>query len=739
MEPRGWMRSPGQELMRLPTEHPHRTSSAAESSDDDDDDIPANRLPSVSPLKPLAHNSTSLPVNGVKRSLSDTTRGGIVLYPGSKKPRNGYNMVSVSRESPPRSTSDSSHTPVPNHFRTSSLSSEHDVREGLVRSMNDALRHLQARKSQDDDKQQAARIERPSDLQILHKTELEEALEDSDWSLDIPPLELSVLPLLTDAKNGVGEAAMPAEATPIEGDHSEIQVPSRADAAVRQSSDLWKMPSSPDPQPTKKRGRPRKNYPRLRDETDKEYFTRIARLRKKPIPSFPALDHTLPQSLPVLVGDTSETLSESIEGFDSDSGSHKDVDQSFEDSFEYDVETFRARQIIDIGDNEIFDNPTDDDILAVHLNHQPLKQLCELLGDKAWAGLKRGWQGRPFHYEHAETKPARAILPLLIKLERLYQAVPSAPKLKEQNQFLREHGDMLRYYFYKIKVVVEHIRTERLGAPEGNLETENTDSRKRERMTRDLVLYVLPMLVHVLASIWRLGGKLWTKASFTGTAIELLKRALGWIMILYHRLLNEFERSPFGERPEYRVEQEAWLRGEDEREAIGPVLNDLYEILSAAPDQLAETEARIKEESNRRQQLFTREKQLEIERKAAEEARQASVAERKKQSLLSIRAIHCHGENSTASSRPSPPLTLKSSEWSVEEQRLLFLRIQASFPVCPDLNNLRWELNKTVAQTVAMTEQILRRMLKKVLLGYSAEERAAEVRRIMHKSGVVRL
>ncbi|KAI1422610.1 RNA polymerase I-specific transcription initiation factor-domain-containing protein [Xylaria sp. FL1777] len=55
-------------------------------------------------------------------------------------------------------------------------------------------------------------------------------------------------------------------------------------AKSRASSIAQETPEAPDG--IKKRGRPRKVYPRLDGETDKAYAIRIARLRKEPIPSF---------------------------------------------------------------------------------------------------------------------------------------------------------------------------------------------------------------------------------------------------------------------------------------------------------------------------------------------------------------------------------------------------------------------------------------------------------------------
>ncbi|KAI0433729.1 hypothetical protein F5Y09DRAFT_42865 [Xylaria sp. FL1042] len=845
MAPRGGLRPHGQGSIR-PSTDPYQCSlSTAESSDGDDDDIPASKLPVVSSSKRLSLplSAARLPSNRAKRSLSDTARDGIVLYPGSKKPRNGYNMAPVSRESLAPSTSDSLRTSIQTRSRANSLSSGDDVREGLIRSVNDALRGLQARPIRDDAEEQLESEGAPT-RNLLNEAESEEQDDagdnvddqDSRLPLDTPRQTSGTVSVHPDIFSGVLQATHSArvlgEGTPNRDKQAEPEIKTRVDTVLPPQGDMWAISNSPGqpiisgqrlppvkrrgrppklpartvlegaPDTKKKVGRPRKYYPRLCDETDEEYLTRIATLRKKPIPSFydsntqssqqpsPVTNGTAPQIALELdlqpksepdedavwtlnhvepgaretsvdrapchddklaqheptesnddrptnsnVEESDGTLPEFIEGFDSD------IDQS-EGSFECDVNAFKAHQTNHPEDEEVFETPSDDDVLAVHLDDQPLKQLCQLLGDRSWAGVKNGWQSRYFRYEHAQTKPARAILPLLTKLERLYQAAPKAPNLSEQNQFLRKHADMLRHYFYKIKMVVQHIRNERLSIPEHNETVQNTNPRKRKRMTRDLVLYVVPMLAHVLASAWGLGGKTWTnnsprQSSFTSTVVELLKRVLGWIMVLHPRLLSELARCPFEDEPKHHRAKRAWHERNDRREHISPLLDDLYQNISAAPDLLLDAEAHVEEELKRRQQQLEREKQLKIEQKAAEEARQALVAERKKQSLLSIRAIHNRLESPATSSLPSSSVTLQSAGWSIEEQRLLFDRLQASFPVCPDLNDLRWELNKTVAQTVAMTEQLLQKMLKKVLIGYSTEERTAKLREIMHTSGVV--
>ncbi|KAI1826691.1 hypothetical protein F4861DRAFT_41488 [Xylaria intraflava] len=428
-----------------------------------------------------------------------------------------------------------------------------------------------------------------------------------------------------------------------------------------------------------------------------------------------------------------EILSDFINGFDTEMEDSDDTYQSAEESFVRDAANFNARQNSYGGNGEVVEGPSDNDVTAIHLDHQPLQQLCKLLSDSSWAAVESNWQWQHFDYDGAQTEPARALLPLLAKLERLYQATPEAPNLKEQARFLRKHANMLRYYFDKIEMVVEHIGSQRLEIPKRNDTAQNVDPRKRKRMARDLVLYVIPMAVHVLASAWNLGGKTWFKTSFTSGVVELLQRALDWIMALHHCLSRELKLCPLEDKPEGFFQQKFWQNRNARREAIGPLLDDLGGVISAAPDGLAKAKVRANTELKRGKERLGREGRRNREQKVAQKADVASAAVRKKRPLTS-RDIHRRPKSPTASFRPSPSLTTKSTVWSIEEQKVLFRHIQKSYPVCPDLNHVRWELNRSLTETAAMAENILGKMLATVLKDWSAEERAEKVRKIMRTS-----
>ncbi|KAI0439677.1 hypothetical protein F4803DRAFT_530157 [Xylaria telfairii] len=788
MEPQSQLRH------RMPGSSPPLTDHnppEAESSDEDDGDIPASKPPSVSPSKRLAVSSLRVPLrphaNQAKRSFPDAALGGIVLYPGSKKPRNGYNMIPASRENPPYLAPGSPCAPIatvetPSHVRSPSVSSG-DVVEGLLNSLNDAFRHCETRRAQGCMEHQLRQACPPTFDQsdeVQPEGREEHAIRVGEQGCSLPlaistSLISDALPPNPDNLDGVNEnMKRDLDVPPHEESQPEIAIQTRVDTVSPPGIDAWEVPESPGElnarqdnpdatrqtlQPTKKRGRPPKFHKAVSIAESIPNSEPDAGKRKpgRPRKHYPRVgqnnqDSGAPTSIyvPGLTQDQleshdpaecnndddltdSEMLSEPLHESDTDSGDEKDED--CEDSFQHDVDVFNAHQARHNKEENIF-GPPDDDILAIYLDYQPLRQLCKLLGNIAWAGAKGNWQWRYFKYDGAKTGPARALLPVLAKLEKLYQATPKAPNLEAQNHFLSEHANMLGYYFHKIEKLVEHIRTQRLF--EHNEETHNIDSRKRKRMARDLVVYIIPMLAHVLASAWGLGGVTWSKTSFTSAAVEVLKRTLGWIMLLHPCLLKELEKCPLEEKPENHRLEKAWHGRNVKREEIAPLLIDLFQVIAAAPDRLAETEARAKKELQRRQRRLRRERQLKIEQEAAAEARRAAVAERKKRSLLSIHGIHYRLGTSTPTSRLSPS-ALESSEWSTEERRLLFFRIQASYPVCPDLNTLRWELNKTVAQTVAMTKHILGKMLAEVFKGYSVEERAAETRRIMRSYEVAGL
>ncbi|KAI0204544.1 hypothetical protein F4808DRAFT_456990 [Astrocystis sublimbata] len=761
----------------------HHCNVVPETDSSDDDYIPS-RLPkrtSASPSKRLGYAPVPSDANNIKRAPPATTQGGIVLFSGSKKPRNAYNTTTMSPSKSPQPATGTRKTPI--HKSQLSTSSEDSVVDGLISSVNGVLHHRQSRECHDQGLPQAvctSVVSYNSNPQFNHLNSSSEDVqpgpdaasnEKSQTETELLETQADTISFLEmdsvwEVPDSPAKPNIPNIPEYISGMTQLQPLKKRRGRPPKNPSRSGMVELLPNHKPgnaNREQGVPRKHYTLLCDGQDKDYMTRGAEIELEIKSSddesvqlgqstdglqnedFADDEHLAPDELVESNGNRSfdsATLSDSLSEFDTDLGSDDGVGGY---SFQHDEDVFNARQkLVDVESDEAFKGPSDD-YLSIRLDHRPLQQLCKLLGNKHWAGVAGGWQWRHFDYVGVESTPARALLPMLAKLERLLQATPKAPDLEAQNRFLREHANMLNHYLHKIKIVVEHIRTG-LETPERDEANHQAGSRKRKRMLRDLIKYVIPMLTHVLASAWGLGGHSWLKASFTSAAIELLERVLGWIMRLHLRLLRELDRCcPEGELQSHGLKQ-AWRERKVKREVLAPLVDDVFRIIAAAPDQLAEVEARVQKELQQRQLQVEQERLQEIERKATEKLRQAEVAERKKRSLLSIHGITYRlgteaptPRTTTTSYKTSPSPELGSIEWSLEEQELLFRRIQTSFPICPDLNALSRELNKPAAQTVLMTEQILRRMLTKVLIGYSAEALDLELHQIMRSSGIAGL
>jgi len=421
-----------------------------------------------------------------------------------------------------------------------------------------------------------------------------------------------------------------------------------------------------------------------------------------------------------VLGEDDEVESDFVDRSETDDRDDEDESIPAEDRFVRDIHDFNGRESVQPQGDDVFAGPPDSDVITVHINHEPLRQVCTLLGDESWTRIGDR-QSRRTARREVETKPVRAFLRILDKLDRLFQATPKAPNLKAQNTFLRQHANMLSYYFYKIKLVLEHIRTQRLELPARNNAAGNTDPRKRKKMVRDLVFHVIPMLARILASAWTLGGEEWLNGSFTCAVVKLLERGLGWMMVLHRRVLRELRRCSI-EEPSAKYRDQTWQIWNAKKEEIDHLLYDLRQLIGAAPEEL-----------QRRQRQIERENGLKAQQKLAEakKARLALIAAQKKRSLLSIHGVHYPVESSASSSRPSRSLTPKPTEWSLEEKTFLFKKIQESFPGPPDIDRLRWELNKTYAETTAVAEDILEKMLAAVKPNQPVDERVAEARRIL--------
>ncbi|RYP10628.1 hypothetical protein DL765_008053 [Monosporascus sp. GIB2] len=427
-----------------------------------------------------------------------------------------------------------------------------------------------------------------------------------------------------------------------------------------------------------------------------------------------------------------------IDGVELEVGSPTDVDLSVEESFSRDVELFRNRHVPDEELFEIFESPPEDDLTSIHLHPDFLERALRLMGFKGWTGLRTNWQSKLSDMATAETTPGRAIIPLLRKLSRLYNAVPNAPYLRDQNIFLAKHSDVITYYFSKIQLVVDHIRTARLGKPSRDASAINRSEEKRNEVAEEIVSLIIPTVLQVLAEAWTLGDDGEGSTQFTASTAEFLTRGIGWANRLYYPALRQLSKE---EEPTKTHAKKEWSGKRRKREEFGPLVDALVDQLQQAPDMLLEKEhaESLREQNLRRQ----KQKQLQWERDKQE--REQRIREQNQRAYQSIfpETMAPTLPSLSPSARTTtmmPPPSRLAWQWSHEEREFLFEHLRQSYPKLPDLSGyVRQELNRDLDDIKRMAGDILRVMLKEACeeagVDMSAADREIEIGDIFRSSG----
>ncbi|KAI1211278.1 uncharacterized protein F4807DRAFT_419654 [Annulohypoxylon truncatum] len=413
-----------------------------------------------------------------------------------------------------------------------------------------------------------------------------------------------------------------------------------------------------------------------------------------------------------------------------------DTEPPIEGSFGQDVADFETQYPEGFKGDETYQGPAEDDDIATHIDSYSLKSALQLMRHNAWGGLRTGWHRKSFDINSSETRSVRFLLKLLAKLERLLIAAPKAPQLMEQNKFLNDYSDLVGHYFSEIKSALECIREK---YKQGSTNT---------KLHSDITSCAVPMLFHVLVSAWELGGHDWKRTTFTISTIELLGKTVSWIGLLYRPLLRKLTQQPLDSS---RKESKTQQFQREKREELEKYRKDLVRIIGDSIDALEREERRRKREHQILQQNLIRQEELAAQRKQEEEALMMSIRERQRRSLMSIRSTHTPlSESSRPSSRqmssaceaPSReparvrPAQVQQSRphrsgWSLEERTYLFKKIQESYPDLVDLDDIRWDLNRTLEETEVMAEEILGLMLEAVHPEQAKADRDAHIHEVM--------
>ncbi|KAL7622227.1 hypothetical protein AAE478_007730 [Parahypoxylon ruwenzoriense] len=414
--------------------------------------------------------------------------------------------------------------------------------------------------------------------------------------------------------------------------------------------------------------------------------------------------------------------SKRIDGFDTDDDSEGDADLSTKESFPQDVADFKARYPSGYVGVVTFEVPPENNDIAIPLEPVILKSALRLMCHRSWAGIKghrHGWFREPFYFEPPSTEPVRALLLILVKLEKLSIQAPKAPQIRHQNEFLSKHSGLLSYYFSEVKLVVDYIRRQRLakGTPG---QSEQNDTEERKKISMEILQIIIPMLFRILAHVWCLGGNEWKRTKFTISTIEFIRRILGRIRLLYRSSFRELvQHPPPDEELQLKSQKDKYREGIKKLEELGPLLEDFRDTMKAG---LAE---------------FKRAEEIKAQWERDSEARRRLAEEQHYRSLLSARGIHIPRSESAiayfaqASSASRVPRSQSTKTWSLEEKTLLFTMIQNSYPDLPCLTQVCRDLDRTLGDVEAMASELLGLMFEAVLPEETAAERVARVEGLM--------
>ncbi|KAI0120485.1 hypothetical protein F4776DRAFT_237830 [Hypoxylon sp. NC0597] len=757
-------------------------SPESESSDDDDEEIPhtsppKSRIdPSIRSLdhrrkwSPQLDDDPSLQVGQFKRR-----KLGPAPYITREPPPNPVGVMLTrkgSRHSSPEDTDSSLEDTFPYPHDINS-SPEDTVPIGLVSSVNAALKENTHGEIQQD-------IAPPSQ-QLDGRLSLQE--EDTLVGSDHENIDVQGL---NDQRESVTPGHNGTSSTPV-SDHKDGQEPddvSENEDNVQnnpkegENLDIWDVPVSPEQPRSSKRqgpahslreaslrgGRIEVHIPLRRSEQTQFSQLSQARVAEQPQPSAEA-DHTTSPAL--IQPDTEVEIQqeeledvegdnavEHIAGFLEDEENISDIDLSAEESFTQDVANFRTCHPEGYKDSETFDGPPEHDDVITHIDSSSLKLALRLMGNNAWAGLGSSLYRQSFRMESADTEPIRTLLQFLGKLDRLYVAAPKAPEIMGQNKFLNEYSDILGYYFSEINHVLEHLQERLRGG--SNRSRINDDTSEQDKMSKEVVSLAIPMLFHVLASAWNLGGDDWGQTAFTISTVELLMRTLGWIELLYRPLLRGLKQTPVDEPDDEPDDEPAYQKRDrqtksERREELDELLQTLRGAIEVAPEELEKEEQRRKRVHQGHQHKLERQEEIKAQWKREEEERKKAIEEQQWRSLMSIRGVHRPLSESSvppssvrsSSSRPvstrlssgvqsqAPQSPQSADDWSLEEKTFLFKKIQESYPDLLDLDDVRWSLNRTLAETEAKAEELLGLMLEAVHPEQAAAERHAHIQEVM--------
>jgi len=277
-----------------------------------------------------------------------------------------------------------------------------------------------------------------------------------------------------------------------------------------------------------------------------------------------------------------------------------------------------------------------------------------LLASSGWTGLGWDWifeLTNPKLYAKSSndaplrTKLGRSCWKFLFYLQSTFNDAPKAPEFAEQSKWLDGKRSQIDKTMRSIDTMIKKISEDYLAVLGDSDHLANNSTERRLAMVKDLVEFLIPLLVSVLHTMFLLGGVDWEEdgkpalldeGAFTIATLDCLTEVVGWIVRLERVLTEELQQRPLdpvsdeessdGEGGKYKKAKDGRQKAKDtlrkQRFRLGKYIAQFRHNVMAAYDKLEATA--MKEE--RRQQAIAREKDIKEamlrDEAAAEEERE---------------------------------------------------------------------------------------------------------------------
>lgn len=210
-----------------------------------------------------------------------------------------------------------------------------------------------------------------------------------------------------------------------------------------------------------------------------------------------------------------------------------------------------------------------------------------LLGDDE---TRQTWLKRQRPY--LKNKGNRKLFLNLGTLWRLCHEMPKFPDIKQQFEYLHQHGDVFRKSMKTSRLLVEQVSSEIVAQLDGPTDGKDPRQELATLAVKDLCKRIIPMLVLLLKEAFMLGGvegvgKTMSpsdKCEFTSTTLQFVVRVTRWMKRLYGVMTAFYEAHPPKSISSLQAENNRKSR--EQRSHLSTPLDQMIKSINRAVEQL---------------------------------------------------------------------------------------------------------------------------------------------------------